>query len=112
MDTFSSASDLGAWIYLVLSAAIIVVPLVYIAIQQRRHARRLDGIHTLVNDQMTREKAARLDDLRTQKAVLERLLGDDMTEADLDMLVQMEHRIEQLASEVAKRDDAAQRVKR
>lgn len=63
--------------------------------------------HILVNDQLTREKASRLLDARTNRAVLAKLLGDKPSESERALLASLDSQIEGLAAEVRQRDIAA-----
>lgn len=69
--------------------------------------KKLGDIHVIVNDQMTREKAKRLDDLRSQRVVLRRIIGNDATDTETEILGQVERQIEQLAREIQGRDRVA-----
>lgn len=97
-----------------LIAASTPIILAGMAYYQRKDAQikndKLDGIHTLVNDQMTTEKQHRLDDLRAQRLVLTSIMGDDITNEHKQLLLSMEAKIEQLKAEITQRDVVAQDV--
>lgn len=102
--------DLGM-IVMALAPTIAIVVAAFMAKRDAaKGSEKLDGIHTLVNDAMTREKRARLDDLRAQKVVLEKILGSDMTEEHLSIILGMEEQIERLRKEVLERDRVASKV--
>lgn len=63
--------------------------------------------HVLVNDQLTREKATRLLDARTNRAVLAKLIGGNPDEDERALLKSLDAQIENLAAEVRQRDLAA-----
>lgn len=97
----------GAWIYLVLSAAIIVVPLLYIAIQQGRHAKRLKQIARDTNGNITSMKRDQMHDLEAHVALLEEILRDRMTEAHREVIGKLHSRIERYREEIERREEVA-----
>lgn len=96
--------DWGIIVQSVMQAVIVLVPMMIGLI---KIVRQGNSIHTLVNDQLTREKETRLSDLQTNKMVLAKLIGNTPNKAEMAVLYSLEKQIENLAEEVRKRDAAA-----
>ena len=102
--------DVGLIMAALAPTIAIVVAYVLAAKDARQKDTKLHGIHTLVNDAMTREKRTRLDIMQAQKIVLERVLGDSRSEDDLQLLERMGSRIAALRDEIDHRDQIASGV--
>lgn len=68
---------------------------------------KLEGIHALVNDQLTREKQARLLELRTHAVIVAKMVGPDPDAAAIALIESLNVQANGLEAEIAKRDEAA-----
>lgn len=75
-----------------------------VALEQKH---KLEGIHTLVNDNMTREKGIRLADMEAQLIVVTQLIGPTPDADKKKVIGNLITRIDDLKAEIAKRDEAA-----
>lgn len=103
-----SSSNAGAWIYLVVSMAILVVPLGYIAVQQARHAKRLKQISRDTNGNITSMKRDQMHDLEAHVALIEKILRDRMSDEYREVVDKLHGRIERYREEIARREDTAE----
>lgn len=74
------------------------------------HDRQLGDIHTLVNDQMTKEKQARLDILRANRVVLARLVRDEARPDEVEVLGALDAQIAGLEREIVHRGETASTI--
>lgn len=68
---------------------------------------KLEGIHTLVNDQLTREKQARLLELKSHAVIITKLVGPNPDEAAVALLDSLHTQAVGLELEITQRDEAA-----
>lgn len=71
---------------------------------------KVEAVHVLVNDQLTREKASRLAVLRSQYVLMDRLIEGEETEAEVALLKSMSDNIAALSAEIEKRDERADQL--
>lgn len=99
--------DVGVIMASLAPTIAIIVAAILARLNAKRTEEKLTGIHKLVNSSLTAEMGTRLDLLRAQRVLLEKLIGQSDAHEDTEVLADISAQIRRLTEEIKNRDQVA-----